>query len=112
MKNLLRKLEVKIRYAIWAFRMLSRPTTNDKINYQGNIGYCINGVNAPMWKISLAQHRVHENKFLLIRDIKRDLQAFKQRYGFQMRSWYSIDYRNKLGSRISYYNSSNIKFSS
>lgn len=110
MKTLLRKLEVKIRYAIWAYQRLSYPTTYDKINYQGELGYCQNGVNAPYWKISLKDERVHERHLLVIRDFKRDFRVFKQHYNFQMSYWYSIDYRNPLFSRISYLNSSNIKF--
>lgn len=108
--KLFRKLEVKIRYIIWAFKMLSYPTTYDKINYQGTLGVLTNGVNAPRWKTNITKNQIHQNTFLVIRGFKRDFRVFKQRYSFQMSSWYYIDYRNKLGSRISYYNSNDIRF--
>src|SRR5690606_10150999 len=110
MRKIMRKIEVKIRYIVWAYKRLSFPTTYDKINYQGDEGYCINGVNSPMWLTSLSNQRIHESKFLVIRSVKRDIIVFKEHYLFQLRYWYSIDNRNKLFTRISYYNSNNIKF--
>lgn len=100
--KLFRKLEVKIRYMIWSYKRLDYPTTGDEINYQGSIGYCVHGIDQPFWRITLSDHKVHENKFLVIRSFKRDWRVFWERYNFQMDYWYMIDCNGPMFTNIKY----------
>lgn len=106
-----RSIEVEIRYFLWILSRLKNPTTYDKVVFKGE-EYFIKYGN-PYW-IFIDSHfgkkQFKSRQFKVVRSLKRDFRVFKHLYGFQKRSWYSIDVRNNLFSRISYKGSDNIKF--
>lgn len=108
MKQIIRKLEVKIRYVIWAITQLKEPTSYDTVIFNGR-QHWIEYAN-PHWKIKNIPGQLKKQDFKIVRGFKRDIRVFKQRYKFQKTSWYSIDYRNPFFTRISYMSSDNIHF--
>ena len=105
----MRKLIVKLMYVVWAVSQLKEPTSYDQVIYEGEKRYIKYG--NPHWKIDGISQQVKSSEFKIVRGLKRDWRVFKQRYSFQMSSWYRIDTWNKpIFRRISYKNSSNISF--
>ena len=103
MRTFIRKLEVRIRYFFWALSRIKNPTNYDRVSH--STGNYIVKYGNPNW-IFLASHhgkkQFKKSEFKVLRSFSRDLRVFKEKYGFQMGYWYSIDYSNKIGSGISY----------
>ena len=113
----MRKIEVKIRQFFWSLKETLKPNTYDTVIYNGEKYYI---------KSSLCGHNIWDlykknNEILIIKRIrgedlkvvhsfKRFKVVFNQNMHFQKTSWQSIDFNKKLGSRLSYYNSNNIRF--
>ena len=96
-------------YVVWALKQLKEPTSYDKVLYNGKTYYIKYG--NPNWKLDGIQAQKKKEDFKIIRSLKRDIEVFKQRYKFQMSSWYSIDtYKKPLFRRISYKSHNNISF--
>ncbi|UII80067.1 hypothetical protein [Flagellimonas sp. CMM7] len=109
--QILRKLEVKIRYVLWAISQLKHPTSYDKVKHQ--TGEFIIKYGNPNWIFVASHHgkkQFKSTEFKVIRSRSRDWRVFKEKMKFQLGYWYNIDYQNPLFSRISYKNSDNIYF--
>lgn len=99
----MRKLIVKINYAIWAFKRMNRPHLGDVVIYKGERCFLIQGVANPYWDLlplseeNLAKPKrdiyrhVHISEFKMDNSIKRKVWAFKESYKFKMQNWFSID---------------------
>lgn len=120
--EIFRKLEVRIRYAIWALGKINSLHLGEIVEYNGVKCSVINGVSAPRWKLlpltdeNLARDKreiwdyVHQDEMIISKSFKSKLFRYRQSYSFQMCSWYSIDYRTPMFSRISFLNKNNIAF--
>ena len=113
----MRKLEVKIRQIIWAFKQSFKPTTYDLVIYQGKeyfIKSSLTGEN--VWNLfkkseKEATHRYIKGQDLkVVQTVKRFINVFKNHLRFQKQSWGLIDYGNPIGTRLSYNNSEDICF--
>tara|TARA_R110000782_G_scaffold40768_1_gene94077 strand:+ start:286 stop:630 length:345 start_codon:yes stop_codon:yes gene_type:complete len=114
----MRKLEVKIRQTIWAFKKSFEPSECFSVNYEGfefvikpsfTKDNCWNlyarGTKEPLF------YRIDGNKLKVnYRSFKRWFSNFKSMYRHQKFSWYSIDIRKPIGTRLSYISSDNIRF--
>lgn len=118
MKQAIRKLEVKIKYINWAFQESFKANSNYYAKYKGNLYYLKNEIyDENIWSlisvkdtnIKIQYVNIKEFK-VIIPTINRFIDTFKSKMFFQNSSWFSIDIRNPIGNRISYNNSSNIKF--
>jgi hypothetical protein len=114
----MRKIEVIIRQLIWAFNKSFDPAECFSVNYKGfelivkpsftkdncwNL--CKRNTDSSLlYRIEGSNLKVNYHSF------KRWYENFKNMYRHQKWSWYSIDIRNPLGSRLSYISSDNIKF--
>jgi hypothetical protein len=114
----IRKLEVKIRYAIWAFQESFKANGNYYAKYKGNLYYLKNEIfDENVWSlisvkdtnVKISYINIKEFK-VIIPTIERFIDTFKSKMFFQNSSWYLIDIRKPIGTRISYNNSDNIKF--
>ena len=114
----MRKIEVKIKHLIWAFKRSFEPAECYSVDYRG-FTFVIKPSFTGSNKWNLYAKGINE---ILFSDVKsEDLKAnlisfnrwfnnFKSMYKFQKWSWYSIDCKKPLGSRISYINSDNTRF--
>ena len=114
----MRKLEVKIRQIIWAFKKSFEPAECFSVNYQGfkfvikpsfTKDNCWNlharGNKTPLfYRIDGNELKVNYISF------KKWFGNFKSMYLHQKWSQYSIDIRKPIGTRLSYINSDNIRF--
>jgi len=103
MKKMIRKIEVRIRYIIYALKTIGNPHLMEKVTYKGEKCSLIQGVNNPYWDLlplspeNLAKdhryiyHNIHISEFKLQPFIKRFWFVFKSSYRFAMGYWYSID---------------------
>jgi hypothetical protein len=110
----MRKLIVKIQYAIWAFQKINRPHIGDIVYFKGLQCTLIQGVSNPYWDLlpmteeNLAKEKrqiikfIHRSDFELQKTFKRNLWAFKSSYKFQMQNWFLIDSSKPLFSRMAY----------
>jgi len=109
----LRNLEVKINYALWAWKRMKQPHLGDVVTYRGEECSLIQGVSNPYWdllpmtKENLDKpkreiyKRIHSSEFQLDKSFKRNWWAFKSSYQFKMQSWFLNDtYRKKFGDKI------------
>lgn len=99
----MRKIIVKINYAIWALKRVNKPHIGDFVLYKGVKCSLIQGVANPYWDLmpltteNLEKpkrdvfNQVHVSEFELEKTIKRKLWAFKSSYRFKMQNWFSID---------------------
>lgn len=112
--KVLRKIEVRINYAMWALKRMPTPHLGDVVMYKNEKCSLIQGVNNPYWNLlplnnenlskdirEIHKH-VHVSEFKLEKTFKRNWWAFKSSYKFKMGYWYSIDtYGKKLFDPIS-----------
>lgn len=114
---MMRKIEVKIRQIIWAFKQSLNPTTYDLVIYKGKkyfIKSSLTGEN--IWNLfekgekEPTHYRVKGNDLKLIQSYKRFITVFKNDLLFQKQCWESIDYDNPIGTRLSYNNSEDIYY--
>jgi len=113
----MRKLEVKIRYIIWAIKQSFKPTTHDLVEYNENLYYIKSSLTGnDIWNLNkkgekeITFYYVKGKDLKLVHSFDRFKRVFKQHLWFQNTSWYSIDIRRPLGRRICYINSDNIRF--
>lgn len=111
----MRKLEVKIRQIIWALNRLRTPSTYDLVIYKGNKYYVKSSLTGHnIWNLSIGgeiKYRLIKGEELrVVYSFKRAKRVFKEMMRFQETSWQSIDLSKPLGTRLSYYNSDNIRF--
>ncbi len=115
--NTMRKIEVKIRQIIWAFKQSFKPTTYDFVNYKGKeyfIKSSLTGVN--VWNLFVngekePTHRyIKGQDFKVVQSVKRFINVFKNHLIFQKQNWGLIDCGNPIGTRLSYHNSEDIYF--
>lgn len=114
----MRKLEVKIKHVIWAFKESFKPSECYSVQFQGitcNIKPSFTGYN--IWNVTpkitegLTFYRVKGSELKVnLHSFNRVYQNFKHLYRHQKWSWYSIDIQKPFRSRISYINSDNIQF--
>ena len=113
----MRKIEVKIRQIILAFKQSLKPTTYDLVIYQGKqyfIKSSFTGEN--VWNLfekgeKEPTHRYIKGKELkVVQSVKRFINVFKNHLRFQKQSWNLIDCGNPIGTRLSYHNSEDIYF--
>lgn len=114
----MRKIEVKIRQIIWAFNESFKPSKCYSVEFQGvtcNIKHSFTGYNK--WHVTsklvpeLKWRNIHGSELIVnLHSFKRWYNNFTSCYKHQKWSWYLIDIRNPLGTRLSYINSDNIKF--
>lgn len=113
----MRKIIVKIQYAIWAANRISKPKLGDLVDYNGLECSLVQGVQNPYWDLlemsdeNLKKDkreiikRVHVSDFKIRNSIKRKLWSFRESYKFQIQNWLLIDtYHKPLFSPISYKN--------
>ena len=113
----MRKLEVKIRQIIWALNKIIKPTTYDIVLFNGNkyfIKSSLTGDNIwNLYKMGVDKPiymHIRGNEFKIIHSLDRFVKCFKNHMKFQVQSWQQIDERKPIGTRLSYYNSDNIRF--
>lgn len=113
----MRKIEVIIREFIWALNQAKKPTTHDLVDYKNDTYYIKSSMtNYNVWdlyKIGVKEpihHRVKGVDLKIINTRKRFIRVFIEKFNFQKQSWRSIDLKNKIGTRLCYINSDNIKF--
>ncbi len=99
----MKKLIVKIKYAIWAIERINSPHLGDIVKYKGEECSLIQGVKDPYWdllpltKENLAKHKrdiyrdIHYSSFELDKSLKRKWWVFKSSYQFKMQNWFLID---------------------
>lgn len=114
----MRKLEVKIRQIIWAFKNSFKPSECYSVEFQGetcNIKPSFTGHN--IWNVTpknidnLTFYRINGSELKVnLHSFSRWYLNFKHLYLHQKWSWYSIDIRKPIGTRLSYINSDNIMF--
>jgi hypothetical protein len=113
----MRKIEVKIRQIIWAFKQSFNPTNYDLVIYQGKeyfIKTSLAGEN--IWNLFVKYeikpiHRYIKGQDLkVVHSFKRFINVFKTYLRFQKQNWGLIDYRNPIGTRLCYNNSDDIYF--
>jgi hypothetical protein len=113
----MRKIEVKIRQIIWAFKQSLKPTTYDLVIYQGKqyfIKSSLTGEN--VWNLFEKGEKVPTHKYIkgkelkVVQSVKRFINVFKNHLRFQKQSWDLIDCGNPIGTRLSYHNSEDIYF--
>lgn len=114
----MRKIEVKIRQIIWALKQSFKPTTYDFVVYQGEkylIKASLTGENIWNLYVEGKKEPIHEfikgSDFKVVLSLKRFVNVFNGHLRFQKQYWGLIDYRNPLGTRLSYNNSNDIYFS-
>jgi len=88
--------------------MVSHPTTGDVVNFKGYKGTITFG--NPYWLLKGIEGQVREQDFTILRGTARDKRVYDSKYRFQMDSWYHIDIRKPLFSRISFLGKTNIQF--
>lgn len=115
----MRKIEVKIRYAIWAFRKAFKPSPAYRAKMGGLMWDLRNDTHDEyVWTLvnhgidaDLVRTGVHASEFkTVIPSIRIFIARFKEMYCFQMTSWFIQDSCKTLGRRISYISSNNIQF--
>jgi hypothetical protein len=113
----MRKLEVKVRYIIWAIKESFKPTTYDLVEYKENYFYIKSSQTGyDIWNLSLKGSKNSTYNYIkgkdlkIVHSFKRFKRVFKQHLRFQNTTWYSIDIRKPLGTKICYINSNNICF--
>ena len=113
----MRKIEVKIRQIIWAFKQSFKPTTYDFVIYQGEKYYIKSSLTGEnVWNLfekdeKEPTHRYIKGKDLkVVQSFKRFINVFKNHLIFQKQSWGLIDCGNPIGTRLSYNNSDDIYF--
>jgi hypothetical protein len=113
----MRKIEVKIRQIIWAYKKSFKPTTYDFVIYKGEkyfIKSSLTGEN--IWNLykkgekKPSHNYINGNNFKKINSLKLFTKNFKQHLNFQKQNWGSIDLNNSIGTRLSYISSDNIMF--
>ena len=110
----MRKIIVKIKYAIWAFKKINKPHIGDVVVYESQKCFLIQGVSNPYWNLIPISNenlnkpkrdifrRVHIGEFCLNKSFKRKMWAFKQSYKFRIDNWLLIDtYDKSIFSPIS-----------
>jgi hypothetical protein len=115
---LIRKIEVKIRYIIWAFEESFKANSNYYAKYNGNMYYLKNEIYSEnIWSLISIKDTNVKLQYINIKDFKVIIpsigcfiRTFKSKMFFQNSSWFAIDIRKPIGNRISYNNSNNIKF--
>jgi len=113
----MRKIEVKIRQIIWAFFSSFNITNYDEVLYNGKKYYVKSSLTGlDKWSLYTKQnvkpvyYSIKGKDLKLKNNITRFLKVFEEKMYFQVSNWQSIDLRNPLGTRLSYYNSENIMF--
>lgn len=99
----MRKLIVKITYAIWALKRMKIPHLGDVVMYKNEKCSLIQGVANPYWdllplndenlkkdKRDIYKH-IHISEFRLSKSFKRNFWAFKSSYKFKIENWFLID---------------------
>jgi hypothetical protein len=111
----MRKLEVKIRQFIWAFKQSFKPTTYDLVIYQGEEYYIKSSlIGENVWNlfkkgINTPIHlQVKGNELKVVHSVNRFIKVFKNHLRFQVQYWGLIDHNNPIGTRLSYNNSDDI----
>lgn len=110
----LRRIEVKLNYAIWALKRINKPHLGDVVMYKNEKCSLIQGVSDPYWNLlplnkeNLAKSKrdiykhIHVSEFKLEKSFRRYWWAFKTSYKFKMGYWFRIDtWNRKLFSPIS-----------
>lgn len=115
---MIRKIEVLIRILVWSFNQTFKPTTYDDVVYNGKHYYIkssFTGYN--IWNLYESESREQIHSYIkgsdlkIIHSLRRFRVVFKGNLNFQLNNWYMIDCSKPIGSRLSYNNSDNIKFS-
>lgn len=118
----MRKIELYVRYFVWAIKRIGLPHLGDTVIYNGVECSLIQGVNNPKWNLlplteeNLAKSKrdvyrnIHINEFKLKHDFKSLVGRFKSDIKFQKDNWMHIDLNKKLFTRNSYLSPSNIVF--
>lgn len=114
----MRKIEVKIRQIIWCLKGIFEINNYDLVFYNNKKYYVKSSlVGNDIWDLYNEKDLKPEYKYIkgfelkIIHSLIRCKRVFKFKMSFQKSSWQSIDYNNKLGTRLSYLNSDNIYFS-
>lgn len=110
----MRRIELYIRYVIWALGRVKHPHLFDVVEYRGINCSLIQGRNKPRWDLlpltieNLARQEreilkgVHEDNFKLKNNFKAYRFRFKMSLRFQIQNWMAIDKRSKIGTGILY----------
>lgn len=113
----MRKIEVKIRQIIWALKQSFKPTTYDKVIYNGNIYYIKSSLTGEnIWNLfektkdKPTYSYIRGNELKIVHSFNRFIRVFKEHMFFQKTSWQRIDCSNPIGTRLSYISSDNIFF--
>lgn len=113
----MRKIEVKIRQIIWAFKQSFKPTTYDFVIYQGEKYYIKSSLTGEnVWNLFEKDEKEPIHRYIKGKDLKvvqsfnRFIHVFKNHLRFQKQSWGLIDCGNPIGTRLSYNNSDDIYF--
>ena len=113
----MRKIEVKIRQFFWSLKETLKPNTYDAVIYKEKKYYIKSSLcGHDIWDLyeknfkSPTFKRIKGSELKVVHSFKRFKVVFNQNMHFQKTSWQSIDFNKKLGSRLSYYNSNNIRF--
>jgi hypothetical protein len=113
----MRKIEVKIRQIIWAFKKSFKPTTYDLVIYEGKqyfIKSSLTGEN--VWNLFEKGEKEPIHRYIkgqdlkVVQSVKRFINVFKKHLTFQKQSWGLIDCGNPIDTRLSYNNSEDIYF--
>lgn len=113
----MRKLEVKLRQLLWAFKETFKPAAGDLVKYKGFKCYIrptLTGYNT--WHLRNIDSEsprftyVKGSDLKIIRSIPQHIHRFKDLLRFQKQSWGSIDLIKPVGTRLSYNNSDDIQF--
>jgi hypothetical protein len=113
----MRKIEVKIRQIIWAFKKSFKPTTYDLVVYQGKQYFIQPSFTGDdVWHLfdwvdnKPIHARIKGENLKVVQSAKRFINVFKQHLRFQKQNWESIDCGNPIGSRLCFNNSDDIYF--
>lgn len=114
----MRKIELHIRYFLWAFLETFKPVTYDLVKYKGRKYHVKSSLSGyGFWdllypeSLSIAYYRINQKKLKVnYLSFKRFVSVFRDKIRFQKQNWQFIDLTKPFLSRISYKSSENIKF--
>lgn len=111
----IRKVEVILRYAIWALKESFKPNQMYYAMYKGIRCTMHNELfDEDIWTLSSDVYgvfrNIHTDEFKVCISIRNWFIVYKQKFKFLMSCWYLIDTSRTVGTRQCYLSSSNIKF--
>jgi|SRR5699024_6413913 len=117
MRKKIRFIEIKIRQFIWLIKNIGKPDTYDEVIYKGDkywIKSSLTGYN--IWNLYKNEEknptyfRIKGDDLKVKRSFKKLKNTIKLMMRFQKNTWQQIDMENRIGSRLTFYNSEDIKY--